>query len=350
MDLTVILGSAFLGTIVTGLFSWGTYQKTHSLKYITEERETWRDEMRTILEEISGCSPTNISGPLTKLKLRIDSRGLIWSRSLHDDHHIWKVIKRLEDFKKSYHDPDKFPDDKQLLIDFLCLLLRQDWRRSNREVESSKNNVNGIVLFFVSITLYIYIYIGSFISMDLKQNNSPKTESILKLILGPEFMLLTISFALIWTVPFLAKKVLIKCQRDSEKELTATKIYVCTYIVYVVFQAFNLYCVFDFFRAALAELGVNFELTGLALVQNEVSDTIPIMFILIPIALMVISTCMRIDDMIHEFNFAKAYYFSIKKLLKEKNRKWAEKMQEKDDDGIFKDKYNEEFEKYHIPQ
>jgi hypothetical protein len=169
--MTVILGSAFLGTIVTGLFSWGEYQKANSLKYITEERSLWRKEMRGIIKEITTANaPEDIKAALAELKTWIDPRGLRWSGSLYDDHHIWETIERLENPKNS----DGFLSDKQLLISFLYLLLKKDWRRSNHEVRFSKTNIKGKVLFLVSITLYICIYIGSCIYMYMEHRDTSK--------------------------------------------------------------------------------------------------------------------------------------------------------------------------------
>jgi len=152
MGIETILTSTVIAGLVGAVITYMNNRKNHNLQYITGERKEWREEIRNISEEIVASEIINIKHPLTRLKVRINAYGRHSNRWWGEDSHIWEVIYRLEK-------PDnqiEFERDKSLLIEFLSLLLKQDWERSKREVAGDKNlrlTLCSWVLF--GITLFI---------------------------------------------------------------------------------------------------------------------------------------------------------------------------------------------------
>ena len=56
MDLQVILTSTVVAAVISTLTSVYNSRRTGNLKYITEERQKWREEIRKIAESIEDCS------------------------------------------------------------------------------------------------------------------------------------------------------------------------------------------------------------------------------------------------------------------------------------------------------
>ena len=155
MNIDGLLTSTVVAGLVSGIITLLQFKKSNSLKYITEERQKWRIEIRDIIVELEKSidRTSKIKPILAKLKGRINAYGLNHSKSYSKDFHIWQIIKQIE----NHEDVDLLKDDKQLLIDFLALLLKNDWERSKNEIEGDKQNNLNNVLFIISIILFTFM-------------------------------------------------------------------------------------------------------------------------------------------------------------------------------------------------
>lgn len=133
MDLQVLLTSTVVAAVISMLTNVYNSKRTGNLKYITEERQKWREEIRQIAEDIIPCSQFSIKKYLIRLKVRINAEGLYNEKSYLEDSHIWKVIDDLEDNKCI----DNFENNKKKLVLYLSALLKYDWERNKQEVRGS---------------------------------------------------------------------------------------------------------------------------------------------------------------------------------------------------------------------
>ena len=76
MDMNVILTSTVIAAVISLLANVYNSRRTRKLKYITEERQKWREDIREIAENITKCSQFNIGVQLTRLKMRINANGV----------------------------------------------------------------------------------------------------------------------------------------------------------------------------------------------------------------------------------------------------------------------------------
>lgn len=76
MDLQVLLTSTVVAAVISMLTNVYNSKRTGNLKYITEERQKWREEIRQIAEDIIPCSQFSIKKYLIRLKVRINAEGL----------------------------------------------------------------------------------------------------------------------------------------------------------------------------------------------------------------------------------------------------------------------------------
>lgn len=151
MGLQVILASTVIAALITTIANMYTSKRTGNLKYITEERQKWREEIRKIAEDIEECPRNQIKKQLTRLKVRINANGKIAllnnDLSYFEDGHIWYLIEKLED---PCLDFTKYEEEKGNLINTLSLLLKFDWERQKRDVLGS--NIKKYMWFF----MYVY--------------------------------------------------------------------------------------------------------------------------------------------------------------------------------------------------
>jgi len=162
MTLDNLLTPTMLVAVVSGTLAFIQFQKSNSLKYITEERQKWRTEIRDIIVKIEESDDVNTIRPnLSFLKSRINAYGLTHSKSYNKDFHIWQTIKQLEKPKND----EFFQFDKQLLINFLALLLKSDWERSKIEVEGNRKSNFNDLLFIISIILFVFMSTTDFKEM-----------------------------------------------------------------------------------------------------------------------------------------------------------------------------------------
>ena len=201
----IIDNSAVLIAIATGIVTLFQFKKGNSLKYITQERQQWRTEIRAIMVELEKHpnNADNIQQILTEIKGRINAYGLNNSTSYKKDYHIWQIINQIEHSINS-NDKITLNYDKQLLIKSLALLLKADWERSKNEIEGDKNIFVNNIMFLSSIITFIFIMITDF-------------ASILPLNTFANFMLFSLStfiFIWIWYGPGALNEKLLDDQRN----------------------------------------------------------------------------------------------------------------------------------------
>lgn len=133
-----ILDSAVLVGIITALFNWRQHNNTNSLKYITEERQKWREKIRDIAKNIEAYQYSSddkdkqkLKEILVELKVNINPYGKEKDTAYMEDGHIWAVIRKLE----KVNNEKEFLKAKNKLIDYLFYLLKYDWERAKYEVE-----------------------------------------------------------------------------------------------------------------------------------------------------------------------------------------------------------------------
>lgn len=176
MDMNVILTSTVIAAVISLLTNVYTSRRTANLKYITEERQKWREEIRKIAEDIVDCPRDEIKKHLTKLKVRINANGKFKKDSYYEDSHIWKLIHDIED---SNICNECLEDKKEILINSLSLLLKYDWERQKREVLGT--NIDRMRIILTCALLVIIFANGRYDIMALLCSMSILYPSILPL-------------------------------------------------------------------------------------------------------------------------------------------------------------------------
>lgn len=157
----MILGSSAFSMIITLVFNWAQNRKNDSLSYITEERKVWREKIREIsskIEQYTYQEKDKMGQELVQLQMNINPYGKASATDCIHDGHIWSVIQQIKNSQNS----KEFEENKQLLLDYLALMLKDDWERSKEEVRGySKLAVYMVIvgiLFALYAILYFYIF------------------------------------------------------------------------------------------------------------------------------------------------------------------------------------------------
>ncbi len=158
MNFDTVFGSAVIAAIFSGLLSYIISRKQGSLQYITAERKEWREEIRIIASNLYGASYKETLQLLTELKVRINAFGNKGvSVRYSKDAHIWELINDIEEKKPKNN---ILVLKQKQLIEFLSLLLKDDWERAKKEV---KGDVYGIIGLFLFVISDIYIIVSIFL-------------------------------------------------------------------------------------------------------------------------------------------------------------------------------------------
>jgi len=113
--------------LITSTFTKLNNDKNYSLKYITEERQKWRIEIRDKISEF--CNPTertNLRILKTEIRLRINPK----------DDEDQKIVKCMESIIKG--DESTREKYREQLEELVSHLLKHDWERAKREASSWK--------------------------------------------------------------------------------------------------------------------------------------------------------------------------------------------------------------------
>ena len=68
MDIKLILSSAVISAVISGCVAVLNFKRQNNLQYITGERKVWREEIRTIAQELNGASYKETLDALVRLK------------------------------------------------------------------------------------------------------------------------------------------------------------------------------------------------------------------------------------------------------------------------------------------
>lgn len=150
-----LLSSGLVVAIVTSLFNFVTSQRADSLKYITEERRKWREELRVIALELECADFDSIKPILTKIKVRVNAYGNIPGSSLKEDKHIWEEINLISNSVRD-NNIENFNFHKEQLGFYISMLLKYDWERAKYEVSGQKSVKFGFVMLIVGIYYCIF--------------------------------------------------------------------------------------------------------------------------------------------------------------------------------------------------
>lgn len=160
MTYGIIFGSAGIAGILSVLVSLIISKKQDNLKYITNERKEWREKIRDIASKLHNANYNRTLYLLTELKVRINAMGNGVFNDYKYDAHIWEIVNFLE-----IKEPEKNELKKQqnLLINYLSLLLKDDWERT-------KNEVKGDIYLLVSISCYVLLVVFFSVSVYIQYN------------------------------------------------------------------------------------------------------------------------------------------------------------------------------------
>ena len=166
---TTILTSTVLATIFSSFIAYIISNKDNKLKYITEERKLWREQIRDIGTRIATAKGQHdLILALTELKLRINTYGLSSgiensekSKNKYlEDQHIWDIIKEIENDLSKMDEKYTFDkldiDKKNILVNYISLLLKADWDRSKNEVNSTNKSIFFLIILLVTNTIIFY--------------------------------------------------------------------------------------------------------------------------------------------------------------------------------------------------
>lgn len=152
MDVEVLLSSAVITTIISGIISFLASRRQAMLQYITGERKEWRDKIREIASNLNGAGYKDTLKLLSELKVRINAWGnKAVSTKYSSDAHIWELINEIESKEfKGKNIKDNLEKKQKQLVEYLALLLKDDWERSKKEVKGDFYNIISLLLFFAS--------------------------------------------------------------------------------------------------------------------------------------------------------------------------------------------------------
>lgn len=153
---TTILSSTVVATVIAGVLSFISARKQESLQYITAERKQWRDEIRKYVDKLQQAKGESLGSVLNALKVRINPWGKNSDKlRFNEDSHIWELIEEMQEKKNTR---EILQIRKQLLVDYLSLLLKQDWESAKAEVRIGWNGITVVCLLIGSLGCYTYIF------------------------------------------------------------------------------------------------------------------------------------------------------------------------------------------------
>jgi len=174
----IILGSTFLGSLVTAMIQKKNNDSNNELKHITDERTLWRKTIRANVIELVNSENFYYRAKLIS-ELQINLNPLD-----DEDNKIIECSKRL------LYNGSK--ENKEELLERVSLLLKHDWERV--KLESNKNR------FFPKTALIIILITISIVIQPLLLNIG-RVQFIKELIgIDMIFYLLSIGFIAAWIV------------------------------------------------------------------------------------------------------------------------------------------------------
>lgn len=156
-----IFETIFTSGIISVIISYLIFQKGNQLKYITEERKEWRDKLRKIAGKLYGADTEKTMKLITELKVRINTYGYgkeLVTEGFMIDAHIWNLINEMEQLDQEDIANDSVRLNYQMrIIDYISLLLKDDWERSKMEVNGFCKGFSLIAISVFSIASVVEI-------------------------------------------------------------------------------------------------------------------------------------------------------------------------------------------------
>lgn len=154
-QISIVLSSTVISAVITVIFNFLTNYKKNQIENITQERKSWRDNIRELSSQISNTNDINeLLHIIDKLKVRINAFGITDPNDYKNDGHIWKIIRQFESIK-STHTVKEIEILKIQLIESLSCLLKYDWDRSKKEIQGNKTFVGFSCIYFICLVTYI---------------------------------------------------------------------------------------------------------------------------------------------------------------------------------------------------
>ncbi|SDL42594.1 hypothetical protein SAMN05216520_10597 [Kandleria vitulina] len=205
-NLTAIL--TFVGAIIGASITYIVSRRESKLKYITEERQKWREEIRKIAENIES-NQGNLSVELTKLKVRLNAYGMNKKKEYYlEDAHIFNIINDINKCERSYKN---IKENKKILINYLSFLLKFDWERSKDEVNEDVYNLLSIILLFVGCLSYFFVFYKN-IETNLEFSYVPIRKLVYILCLFGKLCLFGLYYVILFIFKLCKRKELKECQ------------------------------------------------------------------------------------------------------------------------------------------
>lgn len=168
MDLTQIFNfatessssnSGVIAAIISGVLALVgvIFKSMHEskLKYITNERKAWRDNLRDIMYQIYKTKDIDKTKCLlTELYTRLNSYGFYNNEDILHDGHIWALIKIMERTNSN----SIMNKCKKKLRMYISLLLKYDWERAKREVGIRSISLLSVGIYIIACSFTIYSF------------------------------------------------------------------------------------------------------------------------------------------------------------------------------------------------
>ena len=164
-----LLGSSTISVIITAVFNWMQNRKRNSLDYIAEERKKRKKVFREVITGVKqsvykGSGEENIDQYLDRLEMNINPYGKNKRWNYAKDGHIWEAIFEI----RNAQDEKIYEQKKELLINYLYLMVKDDWDKVKKEVKGYSNTIIFIILMGIILILYAIIYIVIFKLDDIR--------------------------------------------------------------------------------------------------------------------------------------------------------------------------------------
>lgn len=152
--MNIILSSTVVSAIIAGVLSFLVTRKQDSLQYITAERSKWRAEIRECVDKIQNAKEYDFIKSINTLKTRLNPFGKVCvGYKFEHDSHIWELMEEIQDKRNQ---GDILRIRKELLIDYLALLLKRDWEKTKAEVTIGWYKVICGLCLIASYGIYTY--------------------------------------------------------------------------------------------------------------------------------------------------------------------------------------------------
>ncbi|OEF99777.1 hypothetical protein BHF71_00960 [Vulcanibacillus modesticaldus] len=154
--ISIALGSSVLASLVTALYTIKVKDKEHIARYIVEERQNWRKDIREKSVKFIEAEPCNKEKIMYELQVRLNP---------HDKHDneiielMKNIIKKCADnnCKKNSENENIVEMEEKEFIYKISELLKEDWERAKLEVKTDVGNLYKVIhLSYVFLIYFVY--------------------------------------------------------------------------------------------------------------------------------------------------------------------------------------------------